>query len=106
MPCSRRSPGRPSTPRAARPRVLRRTRLRPFLRAHAHEPALVLPGLRQPRPCRPARRPVASGSMPLARYEAQGDVGEIVRATPPLNLFNATLIEELGGAVDAAAAAS
>src|SRR3954447_9124809 len=53
-----------------------------------------------------ARRRVASGSMPLARYETEGDVGEIVLANPPLNLFNATLIEELRAAVDAAADAS
>jgi enoyl-CoA hydratase/carnithine racemase len=44
--------------------------------------------------------------MPLARYEATGDVGEIVLANPPLNLFNATLIEELGSAVEEAAAAA
>jgi enoyl-CoA hydratase len=44
--------------------------------------------------------------MPHARYETEGDVGEIVIANPPLNLFGATLIEELGTAVEAAAAAS
>jgi enoyl-CoA hydratase len=43
--------------------------------------------------------------MPHARYESQGDVGEIVLSHPPLNLFDATLIEELRAAVDEAAAA-
>ena len=37
--------------------------------------------------------PVASPSMPHARYETDGDVGEIVLANPPLNLFDATLID-------------
>ena len=36
-------------------------------------------------------------------YTRQGDVGEIVIAHPPLNLFDAQLIEELGGAVEEAA---
>ena len=44
--------------------------------------------------------------MPLARYEADGDVGEVVLANPPLNLFDATLIEELRSAVGQAAAAA
>ena len=44
--------------------------------------------------------------MPHARYETQGDVGEIVLSNPPLNLFDATLMEELRGAVDEAAAAA
>ena len=39
-----------------------------------------------------------------ARYD-HGDVGEIVLAAPPLNLFDATLIDELRAAVGAAAAA-
>ncbi len=43
--------------------------------------------------------------MPHARYETQGDVGEIVLSNPPLNLFNATLIEELKAAVAEAASA-
>ena len=41
--------------------------------------------------------------MPHARYEAHGDVGEIVLSNPPLNLFDATLIDELRAAVDEAA---
>ena len=44
--------------------------------------------------------------MPHARYETEGDVGEIVLSHPPLNLFDATLIEELGAAVDQAAEAA
>ncbi len=44
--------------------------------------------------------------MPHARYETEGDVGEIVLSHPPLNLFDATLIEELGAAVEQAAAAA
>ena len=43
--------------------------------------------------------------MPHARYETQGDVGEIVLSNPPLNLFDATLIEELKAAVAEAASA-
>ena len=43
--------------------------------------------------------------MPHARYETQGDVGEIVLSNPPLNLFDATLIEELRAAVAEAASA-
>jgi enoyl-CoA hydratase/carnithine racemase len=39
--------------------------------------------------------------MSLARFDKDGDVGEIVIAHPPLNLFNATLIEDLGHAVEA-----
>jgi enoyl-CoA hydratase len=31
--------------------------------------------------------------MPHARYETDGDVGEIVLSNPPLNLFDATLME-------------
>jgi enoyl-CoA hydratase len=42
--------------------------------------------------------------MPHARYESDGDVGEIVLANPPLNLFDATLMDELRAAVDRAAA--
>jgi enoyl-CoA hydratase len=38
--------------------------------------------------------------MPHARYETDGDVGEIVLANPPLNLFDATLMDELRAAVD------
>jgi len=41
--------------------------------------------------------------MPHARYEGHGDVGEIVLSNPPLNLFDATLIDELRAAVDEAA---
>jgi enoyl-CoA hydratase/carnithine racemase len=44
--------------------------------------------------------------MPHARYETDGDVGEIVLCNPPLNLFDATLMAELREAVDAAAAAA
>jgi enoyl-CoA hydratase len=44
--------------------------------------------------------------MPHARYDASPDVGEIVLSSPPLNLFDATLIEELGGAVEEAVAQS
>ena len=44
--------------------------------------------------------------MPHARYETDGDVGEIVLSNPPLNLFDATLMRELREAVDAAAAAA
>ena len=33
--------------------------------------------------------------MPHARYETNGDVGEIVLSNPPLNLFDATLMAEL-----------
>jgi enoyl-CoA hydratase len=44
--------------------------------------------------------------MPHARYETQGDVGEIVLSNPPLNLFDATLMAELRTAVDEAAAAA
>ena len=33
--------------------------------------------------------------MPHARYETDGDVGEIVLSNPPLNLFDATLMGEL-----------
>jgi enoyl-CoA hydratase len=44
--------------------------------------------------------------MPHVRYEPRGETGEIVLASPPLNLFDATLIEELGEAVERAAAES
>jgi enoyl-CoA hydratase len=44
--------------------------------------------------------------MPHARYETDGDVGEIVLSNPPLNLFDAALMAELREAVDAAAAAA
>ena len=44
--------------------------------------------------------------MPHARYETDGDVGEIVLSNPPLNLFDATLMAELRAAVDEAAAAA
>jgi len=44
--------------------------------------------------------------MPHARYETEGHVGEIVLSHPPLNLFDATLIEELGAAVEQAAQAA
>ena len=44
--------------------------------------------------------------MPHARYETDGDVGEIVLSNPPLNLFDATLMRELRESVDAAAAAA
>ena len=44
--------------------------------------------------------------MPHARYETVGDVGEIVLSNPPLNLFDATLMQELRAAVDEAAAAA
>ncbi len=43
--------------------------------------------------------------MPHARYETDGDVGEIVLSNPPLNLFDDTLMRELRESVDAAAAA-
>jgi enoyl-CoA hydratase len=43
--------------------------------------------------------------MPHVRYEAGGDVGEIVIASPPLNLFGAELIADLEDAIAAAAAA-
>ena len=43
--------------------------------------------------------------MPHARYETDGDLGEIVLSNPPLNLFDATLMSELRAAVDEAAAA-
>src|SRR5215216_1079174 len=49
---------------------------------------------------------IASRSMPHARYETRGDVGEIVLANPPLNLFDATLMAELRAAVEEAAAAA
>jgi enoyl-CoA hydratase len=42
--------------------------------------------------------------MPHARYEADGDVGEIVLSNPPLNLFDQTLMDELRAAVERAAA--
>ena len=42
--------------------------------------------------------------MPHARYEADGDVAEIVLANPPLNLFDQTLTDELRAAVTDAAA--
>jgi enoyl-CoA hydratase len=42
--------------------------------------------------------------MPHARYETDGDIGEIVLANPPLNLFDAKLMDELRAAVDRAAA--
>jgi enoyl-CoA hydratase len=42
--------------------------------------------------------------MSHARFEIEGGVGEIVLANPPLNLFDATLIEELVDAVGQAAA--
>jgi len=44
--------------------------------------------------------------MPHARYETRGDVGEIVLANPPLNLFDTTLMAELRAAVEEAAAAT
>ena len=44
--------------------------------------------------------------MPHARYETQGDVGEIVLSNAPLNLFDATLMAELRSAVDEAAEAA
>ena len=44
--------------------------------------------------------------MPHARYETDGDVGEIVLSNPPLNLFDATLMAELRSAVDEAASAA
>ena len=44
--------------------------------------------------------------MPHARYETDGDLGEIVLSNPPLNLFDATLMQELRAAVGAAAAAA
>ena len=44
--------------------------------------------------------------MPHARYEANQDVGEIVLSNPPLNLFDATLMDELHAAVGEAAAAA
>jgi enoyl-CoA hydratase len=44
--------------------------------------------------------------MPHARYETDGDVGEIVLSNPPLNLFDATLMAELRTVVDEAASAA
>ena len=44
--------------------------------------------------------------MPKVRYETRGVTGEIVLSSPPLNLFDATLIEELGEAVERAASES
>jgi enoyl-CoA hydratase len=44
--------------------------------------------------------------MSHARYETRGDVGEIVLANPPLNLFDATLMRDLRAAVEEAAAAA
>ena len=44
--------------------------------------------------------------MPHARYETEGDVGEIVLSHPPLNLFDAQLMEELGEAVEQAVRAA
>ena len=44
--------------------------------------------------------------MPHARYETDGDVGEIVLSHPPLNLFDATLLEELGAALEQATRAA
>jgi enoyl-CoA hydratase len=41
--------------------------------------------------------------MPHARYETDGDVGEIVLCNPPLNLFDTTLMDDLRAAVDEAA---
>jgi enoyl-CoA hydratase len=41
--------------------------------------------------------------MPHARYERDGDVGEIVLANPPLNLFDDTLMDELRAGVATAA---
>ena len=40
--------------------------------------------------------------MPNARYETNGEVGEIVLSNPPLNLFDQTLLDDLHAAVDAA----
>src|SRR3954462_1404579 len=57
--------------------------------------------LRVPRGAR-----VASPSMPPARYETNGDIGEIVLSNPPLNLFDATLTAELRTAVEEAAGAA
>ena len=42
--------------------------------------------------------------MSHVRYERDGDVAEIVLDSPPLNLFGAALMEELGRAVDQATA--
>src|SRR4051794_20988475 len=44
--------------------------------------------------------------MPHARYETNGDIGEIVLSNPPLNLFDATLMAELRTAVEEAAGAA
>ena len=44
--------------------------------------------------------------MSHARYETRGDVGEIVLANPPLNLFGAALMSDLRAAVEQAAAAA
>jgi enoyl-CoA hydratase len=41
--------------------------------------------------------------MPYARYETTGEVAEIVISSPPLNLFDATMLEELRAAVEQAA---
>jgi enoyl-CoA hydratase len=42
--------------------------------------------------------------MPHARYERDGDVGEIVLSNPPLNLFDQTLMDDLRAAAAEAAA--
>jgi enoyl-CoA hydratase len=47
---------------------------------------------------------IASAAMPKARYERDGDVAEIVISSPPLNLFDAAMLEELAAAVAQAAA--
>jgi enoyl-CoA hydratase len=43
--------------------------------------------------------------MAHARYETRGDVGEVVLSNPPLNLFDATLMQELRSAMEEADAA-
>jgi enoyl-CoA hydratase/carnithine racemase len=40
--------------------------------------------------------------MPSVRYERDGDIGHVVLADPPLNLFGAKMIEDLVAAIDAA----
>ena len=47
--------------------------------------------------CHAVRRWIASSLMSHVRYEAEGDLGEIVIASPPLNLFGAALFEDLLG---------
>jgi enoyl-CoA hydratase len=42
--------------------------------------------------------------VPKVRYEGDGDIGHVVIADPPLNLFDRQMIDDLVAAIDAAAA--